>query len=155
MTDIVEAAWQETLASAALEASLPGTSPLREAFAELVREAAAVPQLRLLHPWTGMWELHLSRCTGFPPTWDLPYIGTLRDGRYYVEGPGRSSPRITETDSARAAVAAVVERLPARCGPVFVGNAHELAAHEEARDGLGVSSRDPRGGSTGGRRFLG
>ncbi|MFE3179669.1 DUF6193 family natural product biosynthesis protein [Streptomyces violascens] len=35
-------------------------------FAELVRAAYAEPLLRQLYPWTGMWELHFSRCTGPP-----------------------------------------------------------------------------------------
>ncbi|WP_326806432.1 DUF6193 family natural product biosynthesis protein [Streptomyces sp. NBC_01788] len=30
----------------------------------MVRMAHAEPQLRQLYPWTGMWELHFSRCTG-------------------------------------------------------------------------------------------
>ncbi|MGE7386258.1 hypothetical protein ACQKM2_12365 [Streptomyces sp. NPDC004126] len=38
-----------------------------------------------------------------------------------------------ETDSARAAVALVIERLPPHCGPAFVGTAEELAAHEKTR----------------------
>ncbi|MET9723751.1 DUF6193 family natural product biosynthesis protein [Streptomyces zaomyceticus] len=102
-------------------------------FAELVRVAHAEPLLRRLRPWTGMRELHFSRCTEMDYTWDVPYIGTLRDGRYYVEGPHRSSPRIAETDSAQAAVAMVVDRLPPGCGPAFAGNATELAAHENAQ----------------------
>ncbi|MFI9293662.1 DUF6193 family natural product biosynthesis protein [Streptomyces gardneri] len=132
MTDIVEAAWLKVLTDAD-RSSGTDRSPLREAFAVMARTAYAEPLLRQLRPWTGMWELHFSRCTEFDPTWDVPYIGTLHAGRYYVEGPSRSSPRIAETDSARAAVAMVVERLPAGCGPAFVGTAGELAAYERAR----------------------
>jgi hypothetical protein len=98
MTDIVEARWRKIMATGEHT-----TGPLLEPFTEMVRVAHAEPQLRQLYPWTGMWELHFSRCTGFRPTWDIPYIGTLGDGRYYVEGPHRNSPRIAETDSARAA----------------------------------------------------
>ncbi|MDI3405237.1 DUF6193 family natural product biosynthesis protein [Streptomyces cavernicola] len=58
-------------------------------------------------------------------------MGTLQDGRYYVEGPSRSSPRIAETGSASAAVALVVERLPSPCGAAFVGTPEELAAFEQ------------------------
>ncbi|MFD5571144.1 DUF6193 family natural product biosynthesis protein [Streptomyces cadmiisoli] len=134
MTDIVDAAWRKVLTTYG-EASRPEESPLLEPFAKLVRAAHVEPLLRQLAPWTGMWELHFSRCTEMAYTWDIPYIGTLRDGRYYVEGPHRSSPRIGETGSARAAVAMVIDRLPPRCGPAFVGNAGELAAYEEARDG--------------------
>ncbi|MFD8182192.1 DUF6193 family natural product biosynthesis protein [Streptomyces sp. NPDC059694] len=112
----------------------PEASPLLEPFAKLVRVAHAEPLLRQLSPWTGMWELHFSRCAERDYTWAIPYIGTLRDSRYDVEGPHRSSPRIAETDSAQAAVAMVIDRLPPRCGPAFIGSAWELAAHEKARD---------------------
>ncbi|MBZ6476218.1 DUF6193 family natural product biosynthesis protein [Streptomyces griseocarneus] len=133
MTDIVEAAWHKILATTG-EPSGPEGSPLLEPFAELVRVAHAEPLLRQLYPWTGMWELHFSRCTEIRHTWDIPYIGTLGGGRYYVEGPGRSSPRIAETVSAQVAVAMVVDRLPPLCGPAFIGSAEELAAYEKARD---------------------
>lgn len=133
MTNTVEAAWHEILTTAG-EPRWPEGSPLLAPFAELVRVALAEPLLRQLYPWTGMWELHFSRCTKIRYTWDIPYIRTLRDGRYYVEGPSRSSPRIAETDSAQAAVAMVIDRLPTHCGPAFIGNAEELAAYEKARD---------------------
>ncbi|MFE2011402.1 DUF6193 family natural product biosynthesis protein [Streptomyces sp. NPDC059491] len=129
MTHPVDAAWQDVLAT--YGEPFPSDSPLVEPFAALARAAYAEPLLRRLHPWVGMWELHFSRCTERNYTWDIPYIGTSRGGRYYVEGPSRNSPRIAETDSARAAVAMVVDRLPARCGPAFVGTATELAAWEK------------------------
>ncbi|MER6678321.1 DUF6193 family natural product biosynthesis protein [Streptomyces sp. NPDC000983] len=133
MTPTVEAAWHKILTTAD-ERHRTETSPLAAPFAELVLVAQAEPLLRQLYPWTGMWELHFSRCTEVRHTWDIPYIGTL-DGRYYVEGPSRTSPRIAETDSARAAVAMVVDRLPPGCGPAFIGSAEELAAYERERDG--------------------
>ncbi|WP_404204270.1 DUF6193 family natural product biosynthesis protein [Streptomyces wuyuanensis] len=75
-------------------------------------------------------------------------IGTLGDGRYSVEGPSRSSPRISETDSAQAAVAMVVDRLPPGCGPAFMGDAGEPAAYER----YGTSGRaGPRLGGNGNR----
>ncbi|MEV5613637.1 DUF6193 family natural product biosynthesis protein [Streptomyces sp. NPDC052225] len=137
VSEPVEAAWHKIL-TAAGEPRLPEESPLSAPFAELVLAAHAEPLLRRLFPWTGMWELHFSRCTEARLTWDIPYVRTLGDGRYTVEGPSRSSPRIAETDSARAAVATVVDRLPPHCGPAFIGNAEELAAFErrgEAGDG--------------------
>ncbi|MFE1775506.1 DUF6193 family natural product biosynthesis protein [Streptomyces sp. NPDC059008] len=133
MSDIIESAWYKILTTAG-EPTRPEGTPLLEPFTEMVRVAHAEPQLRQLYPWTGMWELHFSRCTEFRHTWDIPYIGVLGDGRYYVEGPSRSSPRIAETGSAQAAVALVIERLPPHCGPALVGNAEELAAYERARD---------------------
>ncbi|MET9039552.1 DUF6193 family natural product biosynthesis protein [Streptomyces mirabilis] len=140
MTDIVEAAWRKILATAG-EHTRPEGLPLLGPFTKMVQVAHAEPQLRQLCPWAGMWELHFSRCTGFRPTWDIPYIGTLTDGRYYVEGPHRNSPRIAETDSAQAAVAMVIERLPPDCGPAFAGTAEELAAYERKADPSGSKSR--------------
>ncbi|WP_256259507.1 DUF6193 family natural product biosynthesis protein [Streptomyces mirabilis] len=133
MTNSVEAARHEILANAG-EPSLPEGSPLLEPFAELVRVVHAEPLLRQLSPWTGMGELHFGRCTEIRHTWDIPGIGTLRDGRYYVEGPSWSSPRIAEADSEQAAVAMVIDRLSPHCGPAFIGSAEELAAYEKARD---------------------
>ncbi|MFD8821344.1 DUF6193 family natural product biosynthesis protein [Streptomyces sp. NPDC059605] len=133
MTHDVEAAWHKILATAG-EPRRPEESPLFAPFAELVRVAHAEPLLRQLYPWTGMWELHFSRCTKIRHTWDVPYIGTLGDGRYYVEGPSRTSPRIAETDDAQAAVTMVIDRLPPYCGPAFSGDAEELAAYERVRD---------------------
>ncbi|WP_030198722.1 DUF6193 family natural product biosynthesis protein [Streptomyces sp. NRRL S-87] len=132
MTHVVEAAWQEMF-TVAEGRTREGESLVAGRFAELVRVARGEPLLRQLYPWTGMWELHFSRCTEKRWTWDLPYIGTTGDGRYYVEGPHRSSPRIAETDSAVAAVAMVIDRLPPQCGPAFVGTSDEFAAHEKAR----------------------
>ncbi|MFJ3883576.1 DUF6193 family natural product biosynthesis protein [Streptomyces sp. NPDC090077] len=136
MSDTVEAAWQGLLTTAG-EPRRPQESPLLATFAELVLASHAEPLLRRLYPWSGMWELHFSRCTEIPYTWDVPYIGARADGRYYVEGPSRSSPQTAETDSARAAVAMVVDRLPAHGGPAFAGNAVDLAAYEKANSAPG------------------
>lgn len=141
MTTIVEAAWHEMLATAGAP-SLPTGSPQLEPFVELVRVAYDEPLLRQLYPWTGMWELHFSRCTESRYTWGIPYVRTLGDGRYCVGGPSQSSPQ--------AAIAAVVDRLPPRCGPAFIGTAEELAAYDEAQgsrlafrcDGGGDMSRE-------------
>lgn len=133
MTNIVEAAWRDIMTTYG-EPFRPEDSPHWEPFAKLVRVAHAEPLLRQFFPWTGMWELHFSRCTEMDYTWDIPYIGTLSSGRHYVEGPHRSAPRIAETDSAQAAVTMVIDRLPPRCGPAFIGTAGELAAYEKAQD---------------------
>jgi hypothetical protein len=133
MPHTVEAAWHHALTTAG-EARRPEESPPFAQFAELVLVAHAEPRLRQLFPWTGMWELHFSRCTQARYTWDIPYVVTLGDGRYYVEGPSRTSPRIAETDSAPSAVAMVVDRLPPHCGPAFIGNAEELATYERVQD---------------------
>ncbi|RPF41839.1 hypothetical protein EDD96_5664 [Streptomyces sp. Ag109_G2-6] len=122
-SDVVEAAWQRLLRS-------------DQVSAELVAAAYAEPRLRELFPWIGMWEVHFSRCTEHRFTWDVPYIGPRaagadHTGPYYVEGPSRSE-WIGEAATARQAVAMVVERLPAGCGPAFVGTAQALAERENA-----------------------
>ncbi|GAA3774393.1 DUF6193 family natural product biosynthesis protein [Streptomyces phyllanthi] len=95
---------------------------------ELVRAAYAEPRLRQLFPWTGMWELHFSRCIESPWTWDVPYIRPQPGGRFRVEGPSRTE-FVGEADSVEAAVAMVVDRLPPGCGPAVV-NRDALATEE-------------------------
>ncbi|MFJ3942286.1 MULTISPECIES: DUF6193 family natural product biosynthesis protein [Streptomyces] len=99
--------------------------------AELLGLAQAVPELRRLFPWTGMGELHFSRCTEQPWTWHIPYVQPVRGGTYWVSGPRRSQ-TVGPAETATLALAMVVQRLPAGCGPAFPGTAEELAAHEEA-----------------------
>lgn len=80
---------------------------------------------------TGMGELHFSRCTGQRWTWDIPYIQPAAGETYWVSGPLRTQtvgPALTAQD----AIAMVVQRLPAGCGPAFPGTPEELAAHEAA-----------------------
>ncbi|WP_399946924.1 DUF6193 family natural product biosynthesis protein [Streptomyces sp. BBFR25] len=101
---------------------------------ELLDLAYAEPSLRQLFPWTGMGELHFSRCTERRWTWDIPYIQPAADGGYWVSGPLRSQ-TVGPADTAAEAVAMVVERLPSGCGPAFVGTPDELVAHEEAARG--------------------
>ncbi|MEV4251545.1 DUF6193 family natural product biosynthesis protein [Spirillospora sp. NPDC049652] len=112
---IVEAAWQAVRDDGRVRT-------------ELIDAAYAEPRLRELFPWTGMSELHFSRCTGWRWTWDIPYIQPARDG-YWVSGPLRSQ-TVGPAASAAQAVAMVVERLPANCGPAFLGTSEELAVHE-------------------------
>ncbi len=97
---------------------------------ELVEAAYAEPRLRQLFPWTGMGELHFSRCTEYRWTWDIPYIQPAAGETYWISGPGRDR-TIGPAATAREAIAMVVERLPPGCGPAFVGSPEELAAHEE------------------------
>ncbi|MEW2298090.1 DUF6193 family natural product biosynthesis protein [Streptomyces sp. NPDC006743] len=115
--DIIEAEWTRLLASDRVDA-------------DVVRAAYAEPRLRQLFPWVGMWELHFSRCTGHPCTWDVPYIAPRRGGGFVVEGPSRAE-YVGEADTAEAAVDMVAERLPPGCGRAIVGNRHDLAALKE------------------------
>ncbi|MFI0912557.1 DUF6193 family natural product biosynthesis protein [Streptomyces abikoensis] len=113
---IVEAGWQDVRAD--------GRVPR-----ELVEAAYSEPRLRRLFPWTGMKELHFSRCTEQRWTWDVPYIRPVAGGGYQVEGPRRYE-TIGPAATAQQAIAMVVKRLPPGCGPAFVGTPEELAAHE-------------------------
>ncbi|WP_219825593.1 DUF6193 family natural product biosynthesis protein [Nonomuraea typhae] len=116
--DLVEAGWQEVRE----DGRLPP---------DLVETAYAEPRLRQLFPWTGMMELHFSRCTDPRWTWDIPYIKAAAGRGYQVDGPHRGQ-RVGYAATAAHAVAMVVEHLPPGCGPAFVGTPAELAAHEAA-----------------------
>ncbi|MCF6521737.1 hypothetical protein HOY81_01280 [Streptomyces sp. JJ36] len=107
---------------------------------ELLELAYAEPRLRRLFPWTGMGELHFSRCTGYGWTWDVPYIQPAAGGTYWVSGPHRDQ-TVGPAATAQEAVAMVVERLPPGCGPAFAGTPEELAAYEAAG-----TERQPEGG---------
>ncbi|MET7685790.1 DUF6193 family natural product biosynthesis protein [Streptomyces sp. NPDC005423] len=96
---------------------------------ELLEAVCAEPRLHQLFPWTGMGELHFSRCTGQRWTWDIPYIQPAADGEYWVSGPLRSE-TVGPAATPQQAIAMVVERLPPNCGPAFVGTPEELVAHE-------------------------
>lgn len=101
---------------------------------ELLEGAYAEPRLRVLFPWTGMSELHFSRCTEKRWTWDLPYISPGKDGTYWVLGPSRNE-TVGQVATVAQAIAMLVERLPAGCGPAFLGTPQELAEHETSSDG--------------------
>ncbi|MEU3692825.1 DUF6193 family natural product biosynthesis protein [Streptomyces narbonensis] len=95
---------------------------------ELLEAAYAEPRLRQLFPWTGMGELHFSRCTEQRWTWDIPYIQPASEGTYWVSGPRRGE-TVGPAATAQDAIALVVQHLPADCGPAFLGTPEELAAH--------------------------
>ncbi|WP_372344358.1 DUF6193 family natural product biosynthesis protein [Streptomyces sp. KL116D] len=99
---------------------------------ELLEAAYAEPRLRQLFPWTGMGELHFSRCTEKGWTWDIPYIAPGTEGTYWALGPLRSE-WVGQVATVQEAIALVVDRLPPDCGPAFVGTPEELAAHEATK----------------------
>ncbi|WP_329033873.1 DUF6193 family natural product biosynthesis protein [Streptomyces sp. NBC_00178] len=111
---ITEAEWMSLLASDRVDG-------------DLVRAAYAEPRLRQLFPRVGMWELHFSRCTEHPRTWEVPCIAPRRGGGYVVAGPSRVE-LVGEADTAEAAVEMVANRLPPGCGRAVVANRHDLAA---------------------------
>lgn len=128
MNDIVQDRWLSLIADAD-NPQYRGSSVFGAPYAELLRTAYAHPRLRVLFPWTGMWELHFSRCTEQRWTWDIPYISPAKDGRFLVAGPSRSQV-VGYADSVDEAVQMVVDRLPANCGEAFVGTPDDLAEFE-------------------------
>lgn len=88
----------------------------------LVEAAFALPGLRALFPFTSHWELHLSRCTGFPYSSDVPFMDPRPDGTIRVALPGTSVPLGVVSDPAVAADL-VATNLPAGCGAAVVGTA--------------------------------
>ncbi|MGA5046985.1 DUF6193 family natural product biosynthesis protein [Streptomyces arboris] len=114
--DAVEAGWQQVRADGRVRP-------------ELLEAAYAEPRLRQLFPWTGMGELHFSRCTEQRWTWDIPYIQPAARDSYWVSGPLRSQ-TVGPAETVGEAIAMVLERLPVGCGPAFLGTPEELAAHE-------------------------
>ncbi|MFI1396903.1 DUF6193 family natural product biosynthesis protein [Streptomyces sp. NPDC020681] len=59
----------------------------------------------------------------------MPYIQPAAEGASWVSGPFRTE-TVGPAATAQDAIAMVIERLPAGCGPAFVGTLDELAAHE-------------------------
>ncbi|WP_405943871.1 DUF6193 family natural product biosynthesis protein [Streptomyces sp. NBC_01020] len=114
---IIEAEWKRLLGSDRVDSCV-------------VRAAYADPRLRQLFPWVGMWELHFSRCTEYPWTWDVPYVAPRQGGGFAVAGPSRVE-YVGEAGTAEAAVAMVADRLPPSCGRAAVGNRHDLAIPEQ------------------------
>ncbi|WP_326699517.1 DUF6193 family natural product biosynthesis protein [Streptomyces sp. NBC_01754] len=115
---LVEAGWQKVRADGRVRP-------------ELLAAAYAEPRLRQLFPWTGMGELHFSRCTEWPWTWDVPYVQPAAEGEYRVSGPLRGE-SVGPAATPRQAVTMVVDRLPPGCGPALVGTREELAALDAA-----------------------
>lgn len=94
-----------------------------------VDAAYAEPRLRRLFPFMSMWELHFSRCTGFPFTFDVPHIGYVRsEEAYEVRRLGSSDVRVVigQAATAEEAVALVVANLPDGCGRAVAGTSDDM-----------------------------
>ena len=90
----------------------------------LIDAAMIEPRLRLLFPYTSHATLHLSRCTGYPYTNDLPYVEPLGEGSFNVIEPtGRQYTAVSATD----AVALLLAALPPGYGPAVAGTAEQFS----------------------------
>jgi hypothetical protein len=102
----------------------------RPPFPELgavIRAAAALPELRMLFPFTSMTSLWFRRCTGYPYTTDCPVIAPSGSGRYSVRLPNRTtSYALAAEDAARF----VVANLPQGCRSAIPGTARSLGDAE-------------------------
>ncbi|MFC5889452.1 DUF6193 family natural product biosynthesis protein [Kitasatospora sp. CM 4170] len=82
-----------------------------DAFVALLDAAAVEPGLRRLFPFTTMWVLCFGSDPGAPSPARTPAVLALPEGRFRVMAHRRGEV-IGETDSAAAAVALVLARLP-------------------------------------------
>jgi len=97
----------------------------------LVEAAYSEPRLRQLYPYLSHWVLGLSRCTGFPFTDDIPWIGYSPSGDGYEvrrHGWGWSDTErvLAEAATAEEAVALLVGYLPEGTGPAVAGTCDDL-----------------------------
>ena len=88
-----------------------------------IEVASRTPELMVLFPYTSMFTLCFSRCTGYPFTRDIPCITPLGQGRYsvkHMDGATIASVAIEK------AVALVVQNLPSGCGSAKRGVADRV-----------------------------
>lgn len=96
---------------------------------DLIEAAYAQPQLRALFPFTSHASLHLSHCTRFPFTDELPMITPVADGIYEVAWPTDSpygAGAIGRAETPQDAIALVTSHLPDNYGPAVDATAQEL-----------------------------
>lgn len=82
----------------------------------LIKAAGEEPKLRQLYPFTSHFSLNFSSYTSYPWSVQAPLVVPLHDGRFRVRKP-RSSDVIGFAHTADAAVALVVDNLPAGVDP--------------------------------------
>ena len=92
---------------------------------EVTRGAYARPELRALFPLISHGSVHLSRCTQFPWTRDVPALYRRQGGGFTVI---RLSDGVTlgEPETVEEAVKLIVANLPEGYGPAVVGTANDL-----------------------------
>ncbi len=92
---------------------------------EMTQTAYANPRLRTLFPLVSHGSLHLSRCTKFPWTSDVPALYRRAGGGFIVK---RLSDGVTigETEAVEEAVTLIANNLPSNCGPAINGTENDL-----------------------------
>lgn len=90
-------------------------------FADIVLTTSMRPQLRRLFPFISMFYLKFSRCTGFPYTYDLPFVSWRGDHGYVVFNFDHQ--RLGKRATAEEAADLLVLHLPADCGRAVAGTA--------------------------------
>lgn len=91
--------------------------------------AHAEPRLHQLFPFISHGMLGFSRCTGFPFTSDVPWVGYVSpEGCYQVRQSGWSDDRVVlgQAASAADAIALVVANLPDGCSPAIAGTRDDV-----------------------------
>ncbi|MFE9635835.1 DUF6193 family natural product biosynthesis protein [Streptomyces sp. NPDC006463] len=91
----------------------------------MVRAAYAQPRLRVLFPGVSHGILHLSRCTGYPASHDVPLVHPLAAGGFQVTGRAGEGV-LGEVATLEAAFALVVAHLPEGSGPAVLGTKDDL-----------------------------
>lgn len=95
----------------------------------LILEARKRVELNGLFPFTSLWAFCLSRCTGFPFTWDCPIVLPAKGGRFDVYSPETDvwSPerKLLGSGDAREAVQLIIDHLPPGTGRARKGTAED------------------------------
>ncbi|MEV6073329.1 DUF6193 family natural product biosynthesis protein [Nocardia sp. NPDC052001] len=96
---------------------------------DLIEAVYAHPRLRVLFPFTSVATLHLSRCTRYPFSFDIPCVVSDYGGGFdvirtpkMVAGPRMIGVGVTVSE----AVALIAAHLPHGCGPAIEATAENL-----------------------------
>jgi hypothetical protein len=111
-----EVEWQWAALHERITRELPKLEPL-------VANAKEVPALRCLFPFTSLYSLCFSRCTGYRFSADYPSACPTSEGRYRVSDSKGIC--LGEGDAATA-VKLIVQHLPPNTGPAIQGTVEDL-----------------------------
>ena len=102
---------------------------------ELVLAASREPKLRRLLPYTSHDELHFSRCTDYPWTYDTPWLLPLHDERRFLvlePPPGGEERIIIAEGEASEVVQIAADQIPDDLPPVWEGTAKDEDVSQDA-----------------------